>query len=84
MKKTIAELKAKIQASGVESLTADELADMKKVQALSAPAAAAPKTQREEFCTKCGIMLISATDNFKRGERGEIICEWCEREGHEK
>ncbi len=80
MKKTIAELKAKIQASGVESLTADELADMKKVQALSAPApAAVPKTQREEFCTKCGIMLISATDNFKRGERGEIICEWCER-----
>lgn len=81
MKKTIAQLKAKIAASGVESLTADELADLKKVQALTATTAPAkPATVREEFCFKCGIMLIAATDTFKRNDRGQIICEWCERE----
>jgi hypothetical protein len=80
MKKSIAELKQKAATSGAESLTAEELSDLKRVQKMALTPPAKKPTVREEFCCKCGIMIIAAHDNFTKNERGGYLCEWCEKE----
>ena len=79
MKKTIAQLKEKVAKTGPESLTASELEDLKKIQRLSAQAPTKTPAVNEEFCTKCGIMIIANHDTYTRNEKGQIICELCEQ-----